>query len=75
MAKFKMTIEAVWENDGYFEEYVPLVKSEHEVHGRTTKRRSGKKNKNKFVKRDEMSEEEDSNDNTNDEMSEDEADE
>ncbi|CAG2115761.1 unnamed protein product [Medioppia subpectinata] len=28
MSEFKITLDAVWESDGYFEEYVPFVRPE-----------------------------------------------
>lgn len=67
MAQFKLTIEAVWESDGYFEEYLPLVKTEHEGSTRMTKTRKGKKNK---FKQEQMSAEEEE----EEEMSEEEGD-
>ncbi|XP_054157791.1 mRNA turnover protein 4 homolog [Oppia nitens] len=44
MSEFKITLEAIWESDGYYEEFVPLVKPEV-TNDKTTVRM--KKNKQK----------------------------
>ena len=69
MAEFRMTIEAVWESDGYFEEYAPLVKSEDKVTTKIVRTRKARGRKNKFIKKEDMSEDE-NNDNEDEEMSE-----
>jgi len=68
MAEFKITIEAVWESDGYFEEYVPLDRPEPEVRDRENKKKKLRKNKRIADKKELMSEE----DNDEELMSEDE---
>jgi len=59
MAEFKITIEAVWESDGYFEEYIPIVRPEIDVKERETKKRKLRKNKRISAKKEEMSEDDD----------------
>jgi len=57
MAEFKITIEAVWESDGYFEEYVPLVKPEVEPNERDNKKKKLRGNKRISDKKQEIPEE------------------
>jgi len=65
LSEFKITLEAIWETDGYFEEYMPFVRpqvSEQSVRQKRVKKNKSKKVKSMDSKVEDMSDNEDNDD-------------